>query len=285
MSAADESSYARRVEALQRRLRTLERVAVAFSGGVDSAVLLHAAHAALGSGALGVIADSPSLPRRELELARRLAAEIGVRLEVVGTDELADERYRANLGDRCYFCKSALFEAMEAWVRARGHHALLFGEITDDLLEPRPGRRAAAERGVLAPLAEAGFGKADVRRYAREHGLAVADKPASACLASRIPVGTRVTRERLASVEAAETRLATLELGVRRVRHLGRRARVEVEPARLAEARAALASIASELAAVGFVEVELEAYRSPSERLSADRTAAGRAEAPAPGSS
>ncbi|MCC6407905.1 MAG: ATP-dependent sacrificial sulfur transferase LarE [Planctomycetes bacterium] len=263
----DGERFSERVAALRRRLRELERVAVAFSGGVDSTVLLHAAHAELGEGAIGVIADSPSLPRRELELARAAAEAIGARLEVVATDELGDERYRANAGDRCYFCKSALFEAMAPWVRERGFRALLFGEIADDLLDERPGRRAAHEFGVLAPLAEAGFTKDDVRRYAREHSLSVAEKPSSACLASRIPVGTRVTRERLATIEAAEARLATLALGVRRVRHLGESARVEVEPALLEAARDARPSIERELLPLGFTRVELDAYRTPLERL------------------
>src|SRR5262249_29111237 len=153
------------------------------------------------AGAAALIADSPSLPRRELEEARRVAGSIGAPLIVIETHELADERYRANRGDRCYFCKSALFQAMGPWARAGGFPALAFGEIADDLLDERPGGRAARAMGVLAPLSAAGFTKADVRRYAREAGLVVADKPASACLASRLPIGTPVTRERLARVE------------------------------------------------------------------------------------
>src|SRR5262249_40912068 len=156
------------------RLRGLERVAVAFSGGVDSSVLLHAAHVALGENASGVIADSPSLPRRELAEALALARAMGAPLAVIATDEMDDARYRANAGDRCYFCKSALFRAMEPWARARGFRALAFGEITDDLLDDRPGARAAREFGVVAPLSEAGFSKDDVRRYAREADLRVA---------------------------------------------------------------------------------------------------------------
>ncbi|MCK6447007.1 MAG: ATP-dependent sacrificial sulfur transferase LarE [Planctomycetes bacterium] len=267
--AATARTYAEKRAALDARLRELGCVAVAFSGGVDSSVLLHAAHAALGAGAVGVIADSPSLARRELELAREFAAALGATLEVVSTDELADERYRENRGDRCYFCKSALFEAMAPWVVARGFAALAFGEIVDDLFDDRPGRRAAAERGVVAPLAEAGFTKDDVRRYAREHGLAVAEKPASACLASRIPVGSRVTREKLAQVEAAEAAVAALGLGVRRVRHLGERARVEVDPEFLERAREHVAQLERALEPSGFRAVELAAYRAPAERLEA----------------
>src|SRR5262249_11335790 len=146
-----------KVASLRARLAELGRVAVAYSGGVDSSALLHAANEVLGAGAVGVVADSPSLPRRELAEARATARAIGAELAVIATDELEDASYRENRGDRCYFCKSALFRAMEPWVRARGFRALLFGEIADDLLEVRPGRRAAQEFGVVAPLAEAGF--------------------------------------------------------------------------------------------------------------------------------
>lgn len=275
-------TYAEKHAALLAELASLERVAVAFSGGVDSSVLLHAALAALGPaawavdereppagewrGAVGVIADSPSLPRRELDEALALAAHIGAPLLVVATDELDDPAYRANAGDRCYFCKSALFRAMTPWARARGFGALAFGEITDDLSDDRPGARAAREFGVAHPLSSTGFGKDDVRRYAREAGLAVADKPASACLASRLPVGTRVTRERLARVEASEERLRTLGFVQLRVRDHGEKARVEFGRAELARARELEAEIALALAPLGFGAVELAAYLSPLER-------------------
>jgi uncharacterized protein len=256
-------TYAARTAGLIAILRELESVAVAFSGGVDSAVLLHAAHAALGTRAVAVIADSPSLPRRELAEARALAAAVGAPLEVVATDELEHPDYRANAGERCYFCKSALFDAMEPWARERGFAALCFGEITDDLSDHRPGARAAGERGVRAPLREAGMSKADVRRYAREQGLPVADKPASACLASRIPVGTEVTRERLARVERAENALKDLGLRQLRVRDHGAHARVEVGQDELALAARASAPIERALAREGFSSFETTAYRSP----------------------
>lgn len=258
--------YAERRARLFESLRALESIAVAYSGGVDSAVLLHAAHSVLGDKACGVIADSPSLPRRELAEALALATSIGARVEVIATSELADERYRANAGDRCYFCKSALFAAMEPWARARGFRALAFGEITDDLLDVRPGARAAKEFGVVAPLSGAGFSKEDVRRYAREAGLVVADKPSSACLASRLPVGTRVTAERLGRIERAEEALKQLGLRQVRVRDLGESARVEVGRDELAFARANVAVLASVLAAEGFARHELAAYLSPAER-------------------
>ena len=251
---------------LVRILEGMGGVAVAFSGGVDSAVLLHAAQRALGARALGVIADSPSLPRAELARARAFAAERGIALLVVTTGELADPRYRANAGDRCFFCKEALFDALELAARRRGLPALAFGEIADDALDDRPGARSARARGVRAPLAEAGFTKADVRAYARRHGLPQHDQPASACLASRLPRGTEVTAERLARVEAAEAELRALGLRVLRVRDHGRLARVEVGADELALAAGKRPQLAELLAGHGFEELELAAYVPPAER-------------------
>ena len=248
------------------QLSSWPSLAVAFSGGVDSSVLLHAAHGALGANAVGVIADSPSLPRRELALARRVAHQIGAVLEVVSTAELEDARYVANAGDRCYFCKSALFDAMDLVRARRGIERCAFGEIVDDASDDRPGARAARERGVRAPLADAGFTKDDVRRYAELVGLEVAHKPASACLASRIPVGTQVTREGLAQVERAEADLAALGLRVLRVRHLGRGARLEVGPDELVWARANAGPVEACLERAGFAEWELVPYVTPGNR-------------------
>lgn len=260
------AEYSLRLAELRRQVRALGRVAVAFSGGVDSAVLLHVAHAELAGGAVGVIADSPSLPREELAAARALAADMGVGLHVVHTTEMNNQDYLANRGDRCYFCKAALFSAMEPWARERGFTALAFGEITDDLQDDRPGARAAGEFGVVAPLRQAGFSKDDVRRYARQAGLQVADKPAAACLASRIPVGSPVTGEKLARVEAAEAALHDLGLRQVRVRHLGEVARVEVGEGQLGEAHALQAPILAALQGAGFNEMELAAYVPPAER-------------------
>lgn len=264
MTAAD--GYDERLARLLDRLRSLGRVAVAYSGGVDSSALLHAARSVLGSDAVGVIADSPSLPRRELAEARATAARIGAELVVIGTDEMEDEGYRANRGDRCYFCKAALFRAMEPWARSRGFRALAFGEIQDDLLDDRPGARAAREFGVVAPLSESRFTKEDVRRYAREAGLPVAEKPASACLASRIAVGSRVTPEGLLRVERSEELVRSFGLLQVRVRDRGVLARVEVGEDELALAHERLDEIRDGLLAEGYTTIELAAYLSPSRR-------------------
>ncbi len=243
-------------------------IAIAFSGGVDSSVLLHAAHVALGERAVGVVADSASLPRRELIAARETAAGMGATLVELRTTEQDDDDYRANRGDRCYFCKAALFDALQAYCAEQRIPWMAFGEITDDALDDRPGARAASEAGVLAPLSAAGFGKDDVRRYARDVGMDVADKPASACLASRIPVGTRVSRERLAQVEAAENALHDLGLRQVRVRHLGTNARVEVGVDEVARAESLRAELGDALRGCGYTAFELAAYRSPVESAS-----------------
>ena len=263
-----DDSYSERRAQLLARLEDLSPLAVAFSGGVDSSVLSHAAFSVLGEQARAVIADSASLPRRELVAARKTAEGIGIELVELKTLEQANPDYQANRGDRCYFCKAALFEALDLWRKGHGIPFVALGEIADDALDDRPGQRAAREHGVHAPLAEAGFTKQDVRRYAREAGLQVADKPASACLASRIPVGTRVSFEVLAQVEKAEDALHDLGIRVLRVRHHGTHARVELgaEDRIMVEGKAE--ALGRALRGAGFETHELAPYLSPLERAS-----------------
>jgi len=201
---------------------------VAFSGGVDSSVVAAAAHRALGTSAIAVTAVSPALASGELDDARAVARAIGIRHDTVSTAELDREAYRRNGPDRCFHCKSELYEILGRYAAEHGARALLSGANADDAADWRPGLAAAAEHGVRHPLMEAGVGKDGIREIARALGLANADKPASPCLASRIPYGTAVDAGALAMIDRAELALKALGYRVLRVRHLGRAARVEL---------------------------------------------------------
>ncbi len=264
-----------RLAAVHDELLRLERVLVAFSGGVDSSLLLALAQRALGRSAAGVIAVSPSLAARELEDARHTASAIGARLIEVSTDELSDPAYAANDATRCYHCKRTLFLAMQRLGREMKVEHLVFGEIVDDLAEDRPGARAAREFSVHAPLCEAGMTKEDVRRAAHALGLGAADKPSAPCLASRLPRGTRVTRERLARVEAAEAALHDLGWRQLRVRDHAPKARVEIGAEEFERARAQQDEIARCMRAAGFEHTEVALYAPPA-RLFAAPGARGR---------
>ncbi len=245
---------------LRRVLGGLPGAVVAYSGGVDSSVLLAAAIATLGPArVVAVIADSPSLARRELAEARAQAAALGAELLVLRTAEMEDPRYRANAGDRCFWCKEALFAAAEPIARARGF-ALCYGENADDPAEDRPGARSAAARGVRAPLREAGWSKEQVRAYARARGLASAEKPAAPCLASRLPTGVPVLAESLAQVERYEESVRARGFRVLRVRHLGAaRAALEIGEDELAQARTLEALLRADGGLAGYRE--MRAYR------------------------
>lgn len=244
-------------------------VAVAFSGGIDSTVVAKAGHVALGDRAVAVTADSPSVARRELADACRLAELIGIRHVVIRTDEFSDPDYLRNDGSRCYHCKSALYDRIIEQLPALGVGVVCSGANLDDLGDYRPGLTAAAERHVRHPLQEAGFTKADVRALAKVWDLPTWDKPASPCLSSRLAPGLAVTPERTARVEAAEAYLKSLGLRDCRVRlHEGELARVEVpiaEIARLA-APAVRDGLARRFRELGFrfVTLDLEGFRSGS---------------------
>lgn len=241
---------------------------VAFSGGVDSTLLAKAAHDVLGSKALAVLAVSPSLASEERDEAPRLAGLIGISYREIETGEGEDPRYAANAGDRCYWCKSHLFQGLEELQReapllSKGA-VLAYGATKDDLGDHRPGMRAASDSGALAPFVEAGLGKDEIREASRRLGLPTWNKPALACLASRLAYGTTVTPERLARVDAAERNVRRLGFRQLRVRDLGDAARVEVDPAELADALARSEEIETAVRHAGFtrVEVDPEGYRS-----------------------
>jgi len=261
-----EKALAAKREQLESILSGLGRTLVAYSGGVDSAFLLAEAHRLLGAGALGVIARSPSLPAAELEGALALAAEHGIPVLVVETHEMEREAYRRNAPDRCYHCKSELFQHLVTLAGDEGWRVIAYGAVTDDLGDDRPGMDAARELEIRAPLVEAGLSKLEVRIVARQMGLRVWDKPQSACLASRIPHGMEVTVEKLRQVEGAEAWLRDrFGLRVVRVRHFGQRARVETEQVEIPRLLAALQELRSGLITWGFesVEIDPDGYARP----------------------
>jgi uncharacterized protein len=213
-------------EQLTARVAALDSAVVAFSGGVDSSVVAALAHRALGDRALAVTAVSPSVARGELDGARRVAAHIGIAHETIATDELARPGYRANGSDRCYFCKTELYERLAHLAQERGYRALLSGANQDDQGDWRPGLKAAAEHGVVHPLHD--VDKQTVRQLARRFRLPSAEKPATPCLASRIPYGTGVDPRTLHQIDEAERAVRALGFPVLRVRHHGILGRVEI---------------------------------------------------------
>jgi uncharacterized protein len=249
-------------------LAELPSVIVALSGGADSAYLAWAAHRALGDHALSVTALSPSYSGHDRSVVEEFIRHTGVGHEFVETHELDNPSYRANASDRCYFCKDELFTVLDALARDRGFAAIAYGVNADDTLDFRPGHRAATQHRVLAPLLEVGLRKAEIRELSRRAGLPTWDRPASACLASRLPYGTEVTPERLALVERGEAALRDLGFRQFRVRLHDKLARVEISVDEMPRALSAemAAAIVRRLKAVGFtyVALDLEGYRQGS---------------------
>ncbi|MBF6589116.1 MAG: ATP-dependent sacrificial sulfur transferase LarE [Ktedonobacterales bacterium] len=264
LSPALAATYAR----LQASVRALDSVLVAYSGGVDSALLLKVAVDELGARAVGALAVSPAYDEQETAEAVRVAERIGARLVCVQTHELDDPRYVANGADRCYFCKDELFTQLEPVRERLGLATLAYGMNRDDHGDWRPGQRAARERGVRAPLDDAAMGKAEIRALAHHLGVPVWDKPALACYSSRIPYGTPVTVEALGQIGRAERALRALGFRQVRVRHHERVARIELDVAdfpRLLDG-ALRERIVREVRAAGYVYVtfDLQGYRTGS---------------------
>jgi uncharacterized protein len=251
---------------LRRELRALESVVVAFSGGLDSAFVLAVAHQTLGERAVGLTAWSPSVPERERQDAARIARQLGARHLVVQSQELHDPRYAANPENRCFYCKSELYKLTEQTRMELGFAHVVNGTNVDDLGDYRPGLEAAKAAAVRSPLVDAGLHKAEIRALARELSLDFWDKPAAACLSSRIPYGTAVTRERLGQIERLEDALHALGLRQVRVRHHDSLARIEVAKSELLsafEARDAIVA-AGKQAGYTYVTLDLAGYRTGS---------------------
>ena len=287
-ATADDAGIAALLADLEGRIAVAGSAVVAFSGGVDSSLVAAAAARALGPAALAVTAVSPSVAAGELDGARRVAAAIGIAHATIATDELAREGYRRNGPDRCYFCKTELYTTLSELARRRGYATLLSGANADDAGDWRPGLRAAGEHGVRHPLLEAGAGKAEVRALARALGIPSADKPASPCLASRIPYGTAVDPDTLARIDRAERAVRELGFPVLRVRHHGILGRIEIAAEDLDRALDREAEIAAVVRAAGYAHavVDREPFRSgrlnavlsrpgPAGRLAAGRPPGG----------
>jgi uncharacterized protein len=253
---------------LLARLAETPSLIVALSGGADSAYLAWAAHEALGAGALSVTALSPSYSAYDRAMVEQFVNQRGLHHEFIETHEMENPSYRANATDRCYFCKDELFSGLDELAHARGFAAVAYGVNADDTLDFRPGHRAATEHQVLAPLLDAALTKAEIRMLSRRAGLPTWDRPASACLSSRLPYGTEVTPERLGLVERGEAELRALGFRQFRVRLHDKLARVEISPDEMPRALAPemVAAIANRLKAAGFtyVTMDLEGYRQGS---------------------
>jgi pyridinium-3,5-biscarboxylic acid mononucleotide sulfurtransferase len=247
-----------RIVELEERLRSLGSVVVAFSGGVDSSVVAALAGRALGERALAVTAVSPALATGELDGARAVAAAVGIRHQTITTDELARAGYVRNDKFRCYHCKSELYDRLGQLAAARGFAALASGANADDTGDWRPGLRAAADHGVVHPLLEAGVGKDEVRRLARALAVPSAEKPASPCLASRLPYGTAVDPVVLAQVDRAELAVKQLGYRVLRVRHYGGLGRVQVAADELPRALADRDAIEAAVRRAGYEQAVLD---------------------------
>jgi pyridinium-3,5-biscarboxylic acid mononucleotide sulfurtransferase len=268
----NETAAGEKLRELRALLQGIGPLLIAYSGGVDSTFLLAEAVGILGDNALGVIADSPSLPRSALTGALAAAKGFGANVEVISTTELDDPRYASNPVNRCYFCKLELFTRMQGVAIERGFRVLAYGENADDALQVRPGAGAAREFRVLAPLRMTGLTKAEIRLLSREKGLPTADIPAQPCLSSRIPYGTVVTTVALRMIEQAEEYVRSCGFGIFRVRYLVQPdrppvAKLQIDPVEMGKLRPLETQIREALRAIGFggLVVDPDGYKAPAQ--------------------
>lgn len=252
------NDIASKLQKLRDSLIQMKQVLVAYSGGVDSTLLLAVANQTLGDKATAILAVSPSLPKSEFEDALGLAKKIGAQIETLHTTETDDPDYRANAPDRCFHCKTHVYGTLRALADQRGITHVIDGMNTDDTLDVRPGRAAARQHGILSPLHDCGFSKANVREASRLLQLPTWDKPAAACLASRVPYGTEVTPKVLQKIESAEAALRELGFRELRVRHHAAIARIEVPDDELQSALTLRKEIVQALREVGYLYVTLD---------------------------
>ena len=257
-----ENQLHQKYEILKNEINRLDSAIVAFSGGVDSVLLLKAAHDVLGDKVIAVTADSPSLPRRELEEAKKIAEEIGTKHIIINTEEAENDNYLKNPINRCYYCKTELYAKLKELSKKLGIKNILNGTNLDDLGDHRPGLKAADEHRIISPLKNTGLTKNDIRELARYLNLKAWDKPSSPCLSSRIPYGQEITSRKLKMIEEAENFLKDFVIRELRVRHFGSKARIEVNEGDKPIISNNFESITNKFNEIGFNEIIVSNFKS-----------------------